>query len=338
MKSRKTFVILTILIIFLGGAYLYYIQYSTKALPSFINGHTTNKKYIIEKAGRVIDCADTVDEAIKKAKKSKRSIAINTYNDEWVYSEFKPFMIMVDNAVHDFDDLKEAVHYAKVNGHSKVYYKNKNKVIWTSNELEDKKVELDVPLIRQGTELPRGCEVTSLAMIMKYAGQNISKMTLASEIKKEKITKTVENGKIKAGNPYDGFVGDMYNWDNFGYGVYHGPIAELARNYFGDRVVDLTGLEFEEVLYILQQGYPVWIITNGTYRSLDDSKFQIWHTPTGIVKITYKLHSVVMTGMTKDKIIINDPGNNGGKNLAFNRLDFKKAWEQMGNQAIVILD
>ena len=63
----------------------------------------------------------------------------------------------------------------------------------------------------------------------------------------------------------------------------------------------------------------------------------MWHTPTGIVKITYRLHSVVVTGVSDEIIYINDPLSTR-KNRAVNKEQFKKAWEQMGNQAIAILE
>lgn len=333
MKIGKVFFTLTILGIILGGAYFYYAEHNEEALPSFINRHTTNKKYIIKKAGRIVDSADTKEEIIEKASNISRSIAVNTYNDEWVYSDFNPFLIITEDIVHDFEDFYEAVQYAKKNEYDKVYYKTPEIVLWEAKTSEIESKPLNVPLILQNPELPNGCEVTSLAMIMQYAGINIDKMTLAAGVKKESLTYKEENGRIISGNPYEGFVGNIYG---SGYGVYHGPIVDLAKQYCGERAVDLTGLNFEEVLYILQQGYPIWVITNATYNSLDDSQFEIWHTPTGIVKITFKLHSVVITGSDQDKVYINDP-QNVTKNIGINKENFKKAWEQMGNQAMVIL-
>ena len=178
--------------------------------------------------------------------------------------------------------------------------------------------------------------MTSLAMLLKYYGVNVSKMALAEEVKKDPTPYSKDkNGRKYYGNPYDGFVGDMYNKDKNGYGVYHGPIAELGKKYVGEDLIDITGVEFEDLLYFLSQGKPVWVITNATYKSLGDDQFEMWHTPTGIVKITKKLHSIVVTGFDEQYIYINDPLSNI-KNKKTNRSDFQKAWEQMGNQAIII--
>lgn len=337
MKGAKVFLATSIILMILGGAYLYYVQHNEEVLPSFINKHTFNKKYIIKKAGKVIDEADTFDEAVTKAEQVKRGIAINTFNDDWVYSDLYPFMIITESAIHDFENFDEAIKYAKSNGYEEIYYKNNKNIIWTANISLNNNTLLDVPFIKQLPELPRGCEVTSLAMILKYRGINVDKLQLAKQVKRDLTPYSVDkNRKIHYGNPYDGFVGDMYDRNKNGYGVYHGPIVELAQEYCENAAIDLTGLDFEEILYMVQQENPVWIITNGSYDALEDSEFDIWHTPTGIVKITTRLHSVVIAGFSKDKIYINDPLRNG-TNIKVDREKFRKAWEQMGNQAMTIL-
>lgn len=325
-----------VIIVFLIGRTSYsYVKNKQKVLPTFAQT-TLTKKYLIEKAGKIVDEADTLEEAIECAKQHKRSIAINTHNNEWVYSSLKPFMIITDTAIHDFQNFKEAVYYAKTNNYPQIFYKNNTKVIW-ENQNALPNIKLDVPVILQYPELPRGCEVTSLAMIMNYSGQKISKVELAEKIQKETTPYSRTGNRIYCGNPYKGFVGSIYNMSQFGYGVYHEPIAELARQYFGERVIDLTGVNFEEVEYFLKKGYPVWIITNSTFSPLDDSMFEIWHTSTGIVKITYKLHSVVITGTDDNNVYINDPFTSS-KNNAHSKQQFIKAWEQMGNQAVIIIN
>lgn len=301
------------------------------------NETVLGKRYVIKMSGKETDSFDDKDEAVEKAKDLQRSVVVDLQTNEWIYSNLEKFMIITDTAIHDFEVLDNAIRYAKKNNHNKIYYKDDSYVIWEDKKQLPESIKLDVPILLQYPELARGCEVTSLAMILSFNGKKVSKMELAQQIKKDPTPYSRDgNGRIYYGNPYDGFVGDIYNLKKNGYGVYHGPVAELAKNYFGDKVFDITGLEFEDVLYFLSKGNPIWVVANSTYAPLKEEAFQMWHTPTGIVKVTSKEHAVVMTGYDDQYIYINDPLYSH-KNRSVDRNNFKKAWEQMGNQAIVII-
>ncbi|MBM7692832.1 uncharacterized protein YvpB [Peribacillus deserti] len=187
---------------------------------------------------------------------------------------------------------------------------------------------LDVPLINQmaAPRLYNGCEVTSLAMLMNYRGIDVTKNELAQSI--NRVPLTYENGD--KGNPNTGFVGNME--DGPGLGVYHGPIKDLAVKYAGNKVKDLTGKPFNELLREVGSGSPVWIITTANFAPVGD--FIDWNTPQGSIKVTYKVHSVVITGYDGQNIYVNDPY--GHKNRKLPKESFIKAWEQMGKQALTI--
>jgi uncharacterized protein YvpB len=191
----------------------------------------------------------------------------------------------------------------------------------------------DVPLIMQKPELDRGCEVTSLAMLLQHAGVVVGKMELAEKIKKENTPYKKEDGIYYYGNPNDGFVGDINTFDNMGYGVYHGPVADLAEQYLPGQIVDMSGSTFEKVLKRVEAGKPVWIIINADFKALPKNEFRTWNTPTGQVQITWKEHSVVITGFDKQSVYFNDPLYYK-KNRKMPLKDFQAAWEQMGSQAI----
>jgi uncharacterized protein YvpB len=174
--------------------------------------------------------------------------------------------------------------------------------------------------------LYNGCEVTSLAMLLNYNGIKVTKNELADKI--PKVPLNYSDGLN--GNPNVGFVGDMENGP--GLSVYNGPIYDLAKQYVGDRAVNLTNSPFTDLLKQVSQGHPVWIITTTTFSPVSD--LQEWNTPQGKVEITYSGHSVVITGYDDQYIYINDPY--GYKNRKVDRADFIQAWEQMGSQAIVI--
>lgn len=197
-------------------------------------------------------------------------------------------------------------------------------------------VIIDAPLIKQYPELPRGCEVTSLAMLLQFAGENVDKMTLANEVKKDPTPYSVSGGKVYFGNPHDGFVGDMYSLKNPGLGVFHEPIRELAEQYLPGRIIDMTGSDFEKLKIPLSAEQPVWVIINTAYQKISEDLFQTWETPSGAVKVTSKEHSVLVTGYDDQFIYFNDPLT-GIKNKTAPIQDFKEAWVQMGSQAITIL-
>ncbi|MED4227703.1 C39 family peptidase [Neobacillus cucumis] len=187
----------------------------------------------------------------------------------------------------------------------------------------------DVPHIQQMPELPRGCEVTSLTMLLQYAGVSVDKMKLATEI--NTVPFRDQNGVH--GNPNEGFVGDMYSFDNSGYGVYHDPIVDLAETYLPGRIIDLTGQSIDSVYKMIKSGSPVWVITNSRFASLPQSEFSVWNTQTGTVQITYREHSVLVVGYDDNYVYINDPLTDQSYK-AVPRGSFEESWVQMGKQAV----
>lgn len=197
-----------------------------------------------------------------------------------------------------------------------------------------KQVQLEVNVIEQYPELPRGCEVTSLAMLLQYYEIKVNKMELADKIKRDPTPYQKTEDGIYFGNPASGFVGDMYSLENPGYGVYHKPVAELARHYAGEQVKDFSGGYFFEVLKHLSEERPVWVIINTTYKKLPSSQFTTWQTPSGEISITRKEHAVVLTGYDDKYIYFSDPLKKEKKAPIES---FEEAWVQMGKQAITIV-
>ncbi|HDR4428032.1 C39 family peptidase [Bacillus thuringiensis] len=193
----------------------------------------------------------------------------------------------------------------------------------------DEKVILsNVPFIQQLPELDRGCEVTSLAMMLQYAGITVDKMKLANEIKKVDFM----NDGVR-GNPNEGFVGNIYTFSESGYGVYHGPLFQLAKKYLPNKAVDLTGKSIEELYKSVKAGQPVVMITNATFAPLDEDEFTTWETNNGDVSITYNEHCVVLIGYDQESVYIRDPLKHS-LDVKVPREKFEQAWVQMGSQAI----
>ncbi|PEB05177.1 hypothetical protein COM56_20000 [Bacillus cereus] len=192
----------------------------------------------------------------------------------------------------------------------------------------EKVILSNVPFIQQLPELDRGCEVTSLAMMLQYAGITVDKMKLANEIKKVDFM----NDGVR-GNPNEGFVGNIYTFSESGYGVYHGPLFQLAKKYLPNKAVDLTGKSIEELYKSVKSGQPVVMITNATFAPLDEDEFTTWETTSGDVSITYNEHCVVLVGYDKEFVYIRDPLSDS-LDVKVPRESFEKAWMQMGSQAV----
>jgi len=196
-----------------------------------------------------------------------------------------------------------------------------------SEQDSETKVELDAPHISQLPELERGCEVTTLAMLLQHAGKEVGKMELSKEIARVPFEKDGMRG-----HPGEGFVGNMKTMDKPGLGVYHGPVAELGEAYLPGKILDLTGEGFNEVEKHVKDGRPVWVLVPSTFAVVPDKHWETWNTKKGKEKITYKWHSVLVTGFDDKNVYVNDPL--GGKNDKLSKEEFVAGWEQFGQQAI----
>jgi uncharacterized protein YvpB len=192
-----------------------------------------------------------------------------------------------------------------------------------------KSAMLDIPLINQFTEphLNKGCEVTSLAMILNHQGISVTKNELANKI----ATVPFEYPNKKKGNPHVGFVGNME--DGPGLTVYNEPIFDLAKEYVGEKAINLTNSPFDDVLRKVGRGIPVWVLITSKFTP-GTASFEKWDTLQGSIYVTFNVHSVVITGYDQNSIYINDPF--GYKNRKVDRKNFILAWEEMGSQAIAI--
>ena len=87
--------------------------------------------------------------------------------------------------------------------------------------------------LSQLPQLPTGCEMTAVTMMLRYAGINISKEQVANETP-------------RSSNPYYGFVGNPYS--NTGYGLWVAPsgIASVVTKYLGSSL-NMTGWSIESI-------------------------------------------------------------------------------------------
>lgn len=193
-------------------------------------------------------------------------------------------------------------------------------------------VLMNVPLIRQNPELKYGCEVTSLAMMLKYAGAETNKMKLYTEIQKDAdpLKRSSSGDILNWGNPAEGFVGDMTG-KSAGYAVFDKPMVDLINRYLPGRAINLTGKDFENVLDHVSSGYPVVVWTTGDYRRPD--RWESWTHGNEVIKTPLDLHVVVLVGFNETTVYLNDPLS-GRKQVPVNKKRFIETWKVMQSRAV----
>jgi uncharacterized protein YvpB len=185
-----------------------------------------------------------------------------------------------------------------------------------------------VPLIAQ--VLPDDCEATALAMVLAYSGRSIDQLALQHQVAHAPPLDPTSgpNGEEIWGDPARGFVGRADGGGPAGgFGVYQAPIRALARRH-GLEMTDLTGVRPDRLYAALLAGHPVlaWV-------ALSTGPYAQWTSPAGKeIQINYGEHAVVLTGIDRAGIHVNDPLS--GERLIWSRPQFEGMWAGLGHRAL----
>ena len=119
--------------------------------------------------------------------------------------------------------------------------------------------------------------------------------------------------------------------DIHGYGVYQKPIIAVANNYkFG--MIDYTGHSLDDVLSIVKEGIPVQIWASVNMQNTSVCIDWIYKETGEKINWLCKLHSVVVIGYNKNKVIVSDSYT--GKIESYNRKQVEKIYNLYGKRAI----
>jgi uncharacterized protein YvpB len=190
---------------------------------------------------------------------------------------------------------------------------------------------LNAPVISQYPELPAGCEITTLTMLLQFYGIKKNKLEILPDIKYDTTPAKLDNNKkiVYWGNPNIGFVGDMKGQSK-GFGIYHTALIDLLKKYVPS-AVDLTGKPFEALEDKVAEGIPVEVWTTINYQ--DSVEWLVWDTSIGPIRTTFSEHAVLLVGYDKDNVYVNDPLT-GLSHVKINKELFIRTWELMEKQAL----
>ncbi|EHN60105.1 hypothetical protein HMPREF0557_02704 [Listeria innocua ATCC 33091] len=157
---------------------------------------------------------------------------------------------------------------------------------------------MNVPLIVQRPQLPTGCEITNIAMMLRYAGKNVDKVKLAKEMKRHKS------------NPNYGFVGNPFS--KSGWTIYPPALVNQVKKYTGT-AKNMTGTNLAGIKNQLNKKRPVvaWV-----------SNFH-----------GFSVHAITITGYDKNNFYYNDSWS-GQKNARISQSYFNTCWSKQAKRAI----
>ncbi|WP_156288918.1 C39 family peptidase [Oceanobacillus salinisoli] len=157
---------------------------------------------------------------------------------------------------------------------------------------------LNVPIISQQPELPTGCEITAVTMMLQYKGVDLDKLTLAKEMPRHPE------------DPNLGYVGDPFTPE--GWTVYPPALINLIEKYAGS-AIDLTDTSNDKLEEYLSNDKPVVVLVASMHG--------------------FTVHALTLTGFDEDHYYYNDPWT-AEKDVKITKEIFHKIWEGQNKRAV----
>lgn len=199
---------------------------------------------------------------------------------------------------------------------------------------------VDIPVLTlfQNPELPNGCEITSVGIVLNYIGVYVDK-TLLSDMFLPQIPFKDVDGKRVGGDPNIVYCGNP-RYKSGGYYCFVNPLIGATNkliDYIGGDFTpkDITGSDENAIIAQLDSGNPVIAFTTLSMgEPITYNKSQWIIEGTNSVHVPYlNLHCVVLHGYDENFIYIADPMKG---NIKCKRSSFFTSYYQMGSRAMII--
>ncbi|MBQ7989762.1 MAG: C39 family peptidase [Oscillospiraceae bacterium] len=200
-------------------------------------------------------------------------------------------------------------------------------------------VYIDMQNILQNPELPRGCEITALTILLRHYGFSAEKTDLASNylpISSGKVE--YRDGKTYKDSFFDYFIGDPRS---NGYGCFSHAIEKAAVKYIdshggGYTVKNISGAHPDTLYQYLIEGTPV--LCWGTDGMIEPEYYETWYDIDTGEQLDWYLneHCFVLAGfnISAGTVTLNDPMKGI---IDYNIDKFETRYKQMYSQAIVLI-
>lgn len=236
----------------------------------------------------------------------------------------------------EYSDIPEAVTDAEETSVTT------SRTVITSRQRKDydsNSVYIDMANILQNPELPVGCEITALTILLNYYGFDADKTDMAKNYLPTSWgnPRTVD-GKLYKDSFFDYFIGDPFSR---GYGCFSPAIEKAANAYIsshggGYTVKNISGCHPDTLYEYLIAGTPV--LCWATDGMIEPEYYETWYDNATGEQLDWYLneHCFVLAGfnIANSTVSLNDPMKGI---IDYNIDKFEVRFKQMHSQAIVLI-
>lgn len=192
---------------------------------------------------------------------------------------------------------------------------------------------IEIDPIYQLPELPTGCEVTVLTMLLQFLGFDIDKLQIVENYLTCKVEGTATFREAFIGTPYD----------KSGYGCFAPVMIDAAQKYLtaqnsGRIIKDMTGSDFNDLLREVASNHPVAVWASIDMVDIEEIYCYTVYNEDSDNTDVYWLrneHCYLLKGYDLDRnvVIVNDPLEG---EMEYNLDRFKEVYAQCYRQAFII--
>ncbi|MEH6955482.1 C39 family peptidase [Neobacillus drentensis] len=259
---------------------------------TFYGKHADKIKYIFD-----VTSSGYLTKAVKREKGTKRSLSRYEYFPKTVYGSHGKHIKYIFT-INTSGYVTKAIQRKNGTMDMMSTYEFYPKTVYGKQFSSVSGIKLDVPLINQRPELPTGCEITAVTMMLQYKGVRVDKVTLANKMPRH------------SQNPNLGYVGNPYT--KRGWTIYPSALMGLVKNYAGS-AKNLTGtsnVNIEKQL-VSNKSIVVWV-----------SRMH-----------GFSVHALTLTGFDQNYYYYNDCWT-GEKNAKLSKKEFNRLWGNQSKRAI----
>lgn len=196
----------------------------------------------------------------------------------------------------------------------------------------------DFPIIYQMPELPTGCEITAMTVVLNYYGFSVDKVQMATQYLPTLPSAGAflgEDGRLYGNDMNQYFIGDPQTEDGIICGT--GAIISAVTSFSAEtgnyvQAVDRTGISLDELYQLISEDTPVMVWC--TIGMEDRNVRQGWYTENGeYVDWASNDHGAVLIGYSPDTVTIADPISGL---VEYSRTQFESVFHSRGNRCVIL--